>query len=44
VVDADFVGGQREELLAVIAAVRAGRLDDGPYDAATMRIASSRPL
>ena len=44
VVDADFVGGQREELLAVLAAVRAGRLDDGPYDAATMRIASSRPL
>ena len=43
VVDAQFVGAQREELLAVLAAVRAGRLDDGPYDPATMRIASSRP-
>ncbi|MGY1631268.1 MBL fold metallo-hydrolase [Geodermatophilus sp. SYSU D01186] len=43
VVDAGFVGAQREELLAVLAAVRAGRLDDGPYDAATMRTASSRP-
>ena len=32
VVDADFVGAQREELLAVLSAVRAGRLDDGPYD------------
>jgi glyoxylase-like metal-dependent hydrolase (beta-lactamase superfamily II) len=43
VVDADFVGAQREELLAVLAAVRSDRLDDGPYDAATMRIAASRP-
>jgi glyoxylase-like metal-dependent hydrolase (beta-lactamase superfamily II) len=42
VVDAAFVGGQREELLAVLAAVRAGRLDDGPYDAATMRTAAAR--
>jgi glyoxylase-like metal-dependent hydrolase (beta-lactamase superfamily II) len=42
VVDAAFVGSQREELLAVLAALRAGRLDDGPYDAATMRLASSR--
>ncbi|MGY1713563.1 MBL fold metallo-hydrolase [Geodermatophilus nigrescens] len=42
VVDADFVGAQREELLAVLAAVRAGRPDRGPYDAATMRVAASR--
>jgi glyoxylase-like metal-dependent hydrolase (beta-lactamase superfamily II) len=42
VVDADFVGAQRAELLAVLAAVRSGRLTDGPYDAATMRVASSR--
>ncbi len=42
VVDADFVGAQREELLAVLAALRAGRLDAGPYDEATMRVASSR--
>ena len=42
VVDAAFVGAQREELLAVLAALRAGRLDAGPYDAATMRTASSR--
>ncbi|MGY1593067.1 MBL fold metallo-hydrolase [Geodermatophilus sp. SYSU D00708] len=42
VVDADFVGAQREELLAVLAAVRAGRLDAGPYDEATMRTAASR--
>jgi glyoxylase-like metal-dependent hydrolase (beta-lactamase superfamily II) len=42
VVDADFVGAQREELLAVLASVRAGRLDDGPYDAATMRTAAAR--
>ena len=42
VVDADFVGAQREELLAVLAAVRAGRLDGGPYDAATMRTAAGR--
>ncbi|HEY4625273.1 MAG TPA: MBL fold metallo-hydrolase [Blastococcus sp.] len=42
VVDAAFVGAQREELLAVLAAVREGRLDDGPYDPATMRTAASR--
>ena len=42
VVDAAFVGAQREELLAVLAAVRAGRLTAGPYDEATMRTASSR--
>jgi glyoxylase-like metal-dependent hydrolase (beta-lactamase superfamily II) len=41
-VDAAFVAAQRADLLAVLAAVRAGRLDDGPYDAATMRVASSR--
>jgi hypothetical protein len=44
VVDAAFVGAQREELLAVLAAVRAGRPHEGPYDAATMRVAASRPL
>src|SRR5215218_8967759 len=43
VVDAAFVGTQREELLAVLSALRSGRPEDGPYDAATMRIASSRP-
>jgi glyoxylase-like metal-dependent hydrolase (beta-lactamase superfamily II) len=43
IVDAQFVGTQREELLAVLAALRSGRPEDGPYDAATMRIASSRP-
>ncbi|TFV71067.1 MBL fold metallo-hydrolase [Blastococcus sp. CT_GayMR19] len=43
VVDAGFVADQREELLAVLAALRNGRPEDGPYDAATMRIASSRP-
>ncbi|MGY1644228.1 MBL fold metallo-hydrolase [Geodermatophilus sp. SYSU D00703] len=42
VVDAAFVGAQREELLAVLAAVRARRLDRGPYDAATMRTAAGR--
>jgi glyoxylase-like metal-dependent hydrolase (beta-lactamase superfamily II) len=42
VVDAGFVGAQREELLAVLAAVREGRLDRGPYDEATMRVAASR--
>jgi glyoxylase-like metal-dependent hydrolase (beta-lactamase superfamily II) len=42
VVDADFVGTQREELLAVLAAVRAGRLSAGPYDEATIRTAASR--
>lgn len=43
VVDADFVGAQREELLAVVTALRNGRPDEGPYDAATMRIAATRP-
>ena len=42
VVDAAFVGAQREELLTVLAAVLNGRPEDGPYDTATMRIASSR--
>jgi glyoxylase-like metal-dependent hydrolase (beta-lactamase superfamily II) len=42
VVDGAFVGAQREELLAVLAAVRSGRLDDGPYDPATMRTAAGR--
>jgi glyoxylase-like metal-dependent hydrolase (beta-lactamase superfamily II) len=42
VVDAAFVGAQREELLAVLAAIRSGRLDDGPYDAATMALAARR--
>ncbi|SNS96680.1 Metallo-beta-lactamase superfamily protein [Geodermatophilus saharensis] len=42
VVDADFVGAQREELLAALAAVRAGDLHRGPYDAATMRVAAAR--
>ncbi|MGY1607713.1 MBL fold metallo-hydrolase [Geodermatophilus sp. SYSU D00700] len=42
VVDAAFVGAQREELLAVLAAVRSGRLDRGPYDEPTMRLAASR--
>ena len=42
VVDVEFVGAQRAELLAVLAAVRAGRLDRGPYDPATMRSAASR--
>ncbi|MGK5113600.1 MULTISPECIES: MBL fold metallo-hydrolase [unclassified Geodermatophilus] len=42
VVDAAFVGAQRAELLAVLAAVRSGRLTDGPYDAATMRTAAHR--
>ncbi len=42
VVDAAFVGAQREELLAVLAAVRSGRLDDGPYDPATMALAAHR--
>ena len=43
VVDAAYVGAQREELLAVLAAVRDDRLDQGPYAAATMRIAAARP-
>jgi glyoxylase-like metal-dependent hydrolase (beta-lactamase superfamily II) len=42
VVDAAFVGAQREEQLAVLAALREGRLDRGPYDEATMRTAASR--
>jgi glyoxylase-like metal-dependent hydrolase (beta-lactamase superfamily II) len=42
VVDAEFVGAQRTELLAVLAAVRDGRLDAGPYAAATMRTAAAR--
>jgi glyoxylase-like metal-dependent hydrolase (beta-lactamase superfamily II) len=42
VVDAAFVGGQREELLAVLNAIREGRLEDGPYDEATMRTAAAR--
>ena len=42
VVDAAYVGAQREELLAVLTALRAGRPQDGPYDAATMRTAASR--
>jgi len=42
VVDAAFVGGQREELLAVLAALREDRLHDGPYPPATMRTAASR--
>lgn len=44
VVDAAFVGAQRAELLAVLAAVRAGRLTGGPYDEATMTVAAGRPL
>ena len=43
IVDAGYVGAQRQELLAVLAALRSGRLDDGPYDAATMSVAASRP-
>jgi glyoxylase-like metal-dependent hydrolase (beta-lactamase superfamily II) len=42
VVDAAFVGAQREELLAVVVALREGRLDAGPYDPATMRTAAGR--
>jgi glyoxylase-like metal-dependent hydrolase (beta-lactamase superfamily II) len=42
VVDADHVGRQREELLAVLAALRAGRPQDGPYDATTMATAAAR--
>jgi glyoxylase-like metal-dependent hydrolase (beta-lactamase superfamily II) len=44
VVDAAFVGGQREELLAVLDALRRGRLDAGPYGEAVMRVAASRPI
>ena len=42
VVDAAFVGAQREELLAVLTALRTGRPQDGPYDEATMRTAAGR--
>jgi glyoxylase-like metal-dependent hydrolase (beta-lactamase superfamily II) len=42
VVDAAYVGRQREELLAVLTALRNGRPEDGPYDAATMRVAAGR--
>jgi glyoxylase-like metal-dependent hydrolase (beta-lactamase superfamily II) len=42
VVDAAFVGTQREELLAVLRALREDRLDGGPYPPATMRVAASR--
>ena len=42
VVDAAFVGAQREELLAVLAALRSGRPEDGPYDPATMATAAAR--
>jgi glyoxylase-like metal-dependent hydrolase (beta-lactamase superfamily II) len=44
VVDADFVGAQREALLAVLTALRAGRPQTGPYDEETMRTAARRPL
>lgn len=42
VVDAAYVGAQREELLAVLTALRAGRPQDGPYDAETMSTAALR--
>ena len=42
VVDAAFVGAQREELLAVLGALREDRLDAGPYPPETMRIAATR--
>jgi glyoxylase-like metal-dependent hydrolase (beta-lactamase superfamily II) len=42
VVDAAFVGAQREELLAVLEALREDRLDAGPYRPATMRTAARR--
>ena len=42
VVDAAFVAAQRAELLAVLGALREGRLDAGPYDPATMRTAAVR--
>jgi glyoxylase-like metal-dependent hydrolase (beta-lactamase superfamily II) len=42
VVDAAFVGTQREELLAVLGALREDRLDAGPYPPATMRTAATR--
>ena len=40
--DAAYVGAQREELLAVLTALRAGRPQDGPYDTETMRTAAAR--
>jgi glyoxylase-like metal-dependent hydrolase (beta-lactamase superfamily II) len=43
VVEAGFVGAQREELLAVLAALREGRPERGPYDPETMRTAARRP-
>lgn len=43
VVDAAYVGQQREELLAVVGALREGRLETGPYPRATMAVAASRP-
>ena len=42
VVDAAFAGTQREELLAVLEALREDRLGDGPYPPATMRTAAAR--
>jgi glyoxylase-like metal-dependent hydrolase (beta-lactamase superfamily II) len=42
VVGAAFVGSQREELLAVLAALREDRLDAGPYPPTTMRTAATR--
>jgi len=42
VVDAAYVGTQREELLAVLDALREGRLDAGPYPPSVMRVAASR--
>jgi len=42
VVDAAFVGAQREELLTVVRQLRAGRTEQGPYDPATMRTAARR--
>ena len=44
VVDGRFVAAQREELLAVLAALREGRPERGPYDPETMRTAASRPF
>jgi glyoxylase-like metal-dependent hydrolase (beta-lactamase superfamily II) len=43
VVDAAFVGAQRDELLAVLTALREGRLAAGPYPRTTMETAASRP-
>jgi hypothetical protein len=36
------VAAQREELLAVLAAVRSRRLDEGPYPPATIATAAAR--